>query len=151
RLSFLEQRGRCRLDLPDIDATHDTGAAAQPGRQHYAEGGVPVDIGRASVVELPPRIFRGRLVAMLFDTAKASLFPSAMTGIAELVSFYRQFQDLKVLVTGHTDTVGPASYNAFLSLDRARAISAFLRNRVADWMKFYAGTGASDPWGVRED
>jgi outer membrane protein OmpA-like peptidoglycan-associated protein len=113
--------------------------------------GLSVSVGGSSVVKLPTVAYRARLTGLLFDSERAFLLPSAMNGIRALKSFYDSYPDLKVLVTGHTDTMGPASYNMNLSLDRAKAVAAYLREEVEVWMKFYKGTGASTAWGVRED
>src|SRR5262249_6116345 len=115
-------------------------------------GGVKVSIGKSQSVEIPPRVFRGRLTGFLFDTDKTFLLPSAMTGIRGLKSFYDEHPGLAVLVTGHTDTVGGADYNLGLSSERAQMVAAFLENDVDTWMQRYASAGAhSRQWGTRED
>jgi len=50
------------------------------------------------------------------------VLPSAMNGIRELARFYQDHPGLKVLVTGHTDTVGSDSYNQALSIRRAQSV-----------------------------
>jgi hypothetical protein len=39
--------------------------------------GLQLQIGLPAQVQLPPRVFRGRLTGMLFDTDKAFLLPSS--------------------------------------------------------------------------
>ncbi len=107
--------------------------------------------GAAHRVKLPPRVMRGRLTGFLFDTNKTFILPAAMPGIRGLASFYAAHPGLKVLVTGHTDTVGPDGANLTLSDERAAAVAAFLTDQVDAWMKHYQGTPGSSRWGTRED
>lgn len=115
-------------------------------------GGVRVSIGRSQSVEIPPRVFRGRLTGFLFETDKTFLLPPAMTGIRGLKSFHDEHPGAAVLVSGHTDTVGSADYNLGLSSERAEMVAAFLQDDVDAWMQRYAAAGAhSRQWGTRED
>jgi outer membrane protein OmpA-like peptidoglycan-associated protein len=119
--------------------------------QKYSGKPLTVTIGQAATVELPPRVFRVRLTGMLFESDKAFLLPGAMHGIQSLVDYYAAHPNMAVLVTGHTDTVGPAGYNLLLSQERAEAIAFYLQDNVDEWMKWYSGRGGSQLWGVRED
>lgn len=107
--------------------------------------------GAAHTVKLPPRVMRGRLTGFLFDTNKTFILPAALAGIRGLASFYAAHPGLKVLVTGHTDTVGPDASNLSLSDERAAAVAAFLVDDVDAWLKHYQGTPGSSRWGTRED
>lgn len=107
--------------------------------------------GAAHTVKLPPRVMRGRLTGFLFDTNKTFILPAALTGIRGLASFYAAHPGLKVLVTGHTDTVGPDAANLTLSDERAAAVAAFLVDDVDAWLTHYQGTPGSSRWGTRED
>jgi outer membrane protein OmpA-like peptidoglycan-associated protein len=116
------------------------------------QSGVGITIGSPKTLTLPPRVFRGRLTGMLFDTDKAFLLPFALSAIKELKLFYDDHPGLSVLVTGHADRAGSADYNRDLSVERAESIEAFLQDRVDAWLAWY-GTGkpANKRWGVRED
>jgi outer membrane protein OmpA-like peptidoglycan-associated protein len=107
--------------------------------------------GGAHTVKLPPRVMRGRLTGFLFDTNKTFLLPAALAGIRGLADFCAAHPGLKVLVTGHTDTVGPESANLALSDERAASVAAFLIDDVDGWVKHYGGTPGSSTWGTRED
>ena len=91
---------------------------------------VSVTIDHKTVVELPPRVFRARLVGMLFETNKTFLLPSAMHGVRGLRRYYDQHPGLSVLVTGHTDTAGSTAYNQGLSDERATTVAAYLTEHV---------------------
>lgn len=58
----------------------------------------------------------------------------------ELTKFGR-FAEIKLYVIGHTDTMGKSDANRTLSLNRARAISAYLRKRGLTIPIFYEGFG----------
>ena len=147
----LPKSGECSLDLPDVKPAPKADPSAA-GRIRFVEGGVKVKIGAASVVEIPPRIRRGRLTGMLFETDKAFLKPEVMTGIRMLKKLYASFPDLVVLVSGHTDRVGDALHNRGLSEERADSVRHFLVDDAEEWMKWYAGKKPnSKRWGVTED
>ena len=46
----------------------------------YEGKAVSIHIGSATRIELPPLIYRGRLVGMLFDSDKTFLLPAAILG-----------------------------------------------------------------------
>jgi outer membrane protein OmpA-like peptidoglycan-associated protein len=114
--------------------------------------GIRLPTGERHVLTLSgSRVFRLRLIGLHFETDKTFLLPGAMPGIRKLKQLYEQHRGFKVLVSGHTDTVGSADHNVHLSEERARSIAAFLRDQVNEWMGFYAGRPHSLAWGVRED
>ena len=68
---------------------------------------------------------RGSLVTfgdVLFETGQAELRPGAYDNIARLAQFLRDNPDRKVIVEGHTDSTGSASFNQTLSQRRANAV-----------------------------
>jgi outer membrane protein OmpA-like peptidoglycan-associated protein len=117
----------------------------------YERKPIALATGDAHRVKLPPRVLRGRLTGFLFDTDKTFLLPSAVPGIKALKGFHDAHPGMKVLVTGHTDTVGPAAYNLGLSDERAAAVAAYLTDAVDTWMAWYGGGAHSKAWGTRED
>ncbi len=63
---------------------------------------------------------------ILFETGKADLMPGAMRTIDNLAEFLRKHSERKVLVEGHTDSVGGDTYNLGLSQRRADAAKTAL-------------------------
>lgn len=59
---------------------------------------------------------------ILFDTGKATLRPESEAAIAEVAKLMTANPALKLLVVGHTDTVGVFDQNMTLSSDRAGAV-----------------------------
>jgi outer membrane protein OmpA-like peptidoglycan-associated protein len=65
--------------------------------------------------------------------------------IADAVSRYGRFADLRLYIVGHTDTVGDTDANRELSLQRARVIAAYLRKRGLKLPIFFEGLGEQSP------
>jgi OOP family OmpA-OmpF porin len=72
---------------------------------------------------------RGMMVSVgdvLFQTGKADLKPGALQNLYRLVSFLKENPTRKVMVEGHTDSVGSSQSNQLLSERRAHAVADFL-------------------------
>jgi len=81
-----------------------------------------------------------------FDFDKFTLKPAGKAKLEDLVSKLSGTDIEVVLATGHTDSVGTASYNQRLSVRRANAVKAFLVSKgiPADRI-FTEGKGESKP------
>ena len=66
-------------------------------------------------------------VPFAFDSA--TLPASAGGALTDLAEVLARDSRTRVTVVGHTDAVGPADYNRRLSLERAQAVEAYLRER----------------------
>lgn len=66
---------------------------------------------------------------VLFDTGMATLKPGAYTTIDRLATVLKQAPDRKVLIEGHTDSVGTDEYNQALSQRRAASVQTALLER----------------------
>jgi hypothetical protein len=74
-----------------------------------------------------------------------------MNGIKAMVELYDSFPSGKLLIVGHTDTAGDDDYNLTLSLERAEAVKAYLKNDITEWEKWFADSKPEKKrWGVRE-
>jgi outer membrane protein OmpA-like peptidoglycan-associated protein len=114
--------------------------------------GLMLATGAKHVVALPPQVVRVRLTGMLFETDKSFLLPSSMPGIRRLKEIYDERPTLNVLVSGHADRAGSDAHNLTLSVERAQAVAAFLKDVVDDWLPRYGASGHTGAqWGVRED
>lgn len=80
-----------------------------------------------------PRVILARIKGMLFDTSKSFLLPNAIPHLPRLTALYQNGRDSKLLLVGHTDTTGDADVNDPLSLARAEAVAAFLRDDPEPW------------------
>lgn len=93
-----------------------------------------------------------RLSGMYFDTNKCFLLDDALPGLERLVALQAQNPGSPVLVVGHTDTSGDPAYNDTLSLERAQAVVAYLRDDVEAWLAWYDDSKpVKKRWGAVED
>lgn len=85
------------------------------------------------------------LVEFAFDSSKVR--ESAMDQIKDMAEFLKQHPQLNITIHGHTDSVGPADYNQWLSERRAKAVGDVLIERfgIAAHRVEYKGHGESQP------
>lgn len=72
----------------------------------------------------PPPPAPVKTFIVFFDFNKSNLTPEAVSVVGEAVRTAQQSQAVRILVTGHTDTVGSDSYNQALSERRASAVKS---------------------------
>ena len=75
------------------------------------------------------RTARGLVVTLedvLFEVNGADLQPGTQVELLRLVEFLKGNPDRKVLIEGHTDSIGDSEYNLQLSLLRAELVQSFL-------------------------
>jgi hypothetical protein len=114
-----------------------------PGRSLTAE--------EQGILVITKPLTRVRLIGMHFDVNKCFLRESAMKGIRQVVEIYQANPTGKLLVAGHTDTDGDEGFNLGLSLDRAEAVKAYLKDDVAAWEAWFGdGKSKEKRWGNGE-
>jgi outer membrane protein OmpA-like peptidoglycan-associated protein len=69
---------------------------------------------------------------VLFDTGEAQLKPGAIDTVGRLADFLREEEQRSVIIEGHTDSVGEASFNQALSHERALAVKSVLAEHGID-------------------
>jgi outer membrane protein OmpA-like peptidoglycan-associated protein len=72
---------------------------------------------------------RGMLVTLgdvLFESGRSEVKPGAQNSLGKLADFLKQYPTRHILIEGHTDNVGSASYNEALSQRRASAVERAL-------------------------
>jgi OOP family OmpA-OmpF porin len=77
-----------------------------------------------------PAIASGPVVleGLEFDTGKATLKQSAKDRLQQACEGMRRYPELRVEISGYTDTSGPAANNMTLSMARANAVKDFMVN-----------------------
>ncbi len=73
---------------------------------------------------------RGMLVTLgdvLFESGRAEVKPGAQNSLGKLADFLKQYPTRHILIEGHTDNIGSASYNENLSQRRASAVESALK------------------------
>jgi outer membrane protein OmpA-like peptidoglycan-associated protein len=63
---------------------------------------------------------------VFFEFDKYDLKPESKTSLNRLLKFLTENPNVNILISGHTDNVGSASYNQGLSLQRAKSVQTFL-------------------------
>lgn len=98
---------------------------------------------------------RGVVVTLgdvLFDTGKATLKPGAYPTIDRLANALKASADRKVLIEGHTDSVGSDEMNQSLSERRAASVQAALFERGVESSQISTiGKGESTPIASNDD
>jgi outer membrane protein OmpA-like peptidoglycan-associated protein len=126
-------------------------------------GQAPIDTSllseRLRTIVVQPWVVRVRLLGAYFDTNKCFLLPSAVTtasgGTSDMQAVRRHILEnprSTPLIVGHTDASGEPAYNDPLSLERADAVAAYLRNDADAWLSWYGATRPPEKrWGANED
>lgn len=92
---------------------------------------------------------RGTIVSLadiLFDFDEATLRRDVEFNLVKISTILNQFPEMRVLIEGHTDSVGTEEYNLGLSQRRAQAVQDFLISQDVDGMRMASeGYGESRP------
>ncbi len=67
-----------------------------------------------------------RLYGINFPSGKSTILPESFGLLSKVQKAIRDFPDRKIIIEGHTDSMGDDTYNMQLSLDRAKAVTAYL-------------------------
>jgi outer membrane protein OmpA-like peptidoglycan-associated protein len=149
RTSLSEQRERVRLDARtrEVDSARK---AAEFARMDTIDAKQKVGELQRQIAELNAKATeRGLVVTLgdvLFDTNKAELKSDAANNLAKLSAFLTQYKDRKVLIEGHTDSIGTDGYNLVLSQHRSDSVMAWLVSQGIDPARITAsGKGEGFP------
>jgi outer membrane protein OmpA-like peptidoglycan-associated protein len=83
---------------------------------------------------------------VLFDFNSAGLRSSSRNELRDMADVFNRYSDTTIVVAGHTDSVGSASYNKSLSNRRANTVSNYLENLGVRGSRLDAvGYGESSP------
>jgi len=89
---------------------------------------------------------------VLFDTGKATLKSGAYPTIERLASALKEVPARKVMIEGHTDSVGSDEFNMQLSQSRAQSVQAALLERGVQGQQIATiGKGESTPIASNDD
>jgi len=92
------------------------------------EGGL-VTVNAAALAGDISRTGHSAVYGIYFDTAKAVVKPESDPALQEIAKLLQENPDLKLLVVGHTDTVGSLAANMDLSKRRADAVMQALTGK----------------------
>ena len=92
---------------------------------------------------------RGTIVSLadiLFDFNKATLRREVEFNLVKIATILNQFQEMNIVIEGHTDSIGTEEYNLELSQRRAQAVHEFLVSQSVEAVRLSAeGYGESRP------
>lgn len=81
-----------------------------------------------------------------FASGSARLQPDSDFVLRQVVDIIERCPELRVQISGHTDSDGSNSYNQQLSEERARSVERYLVERGVDWRRLYTtGFGEDRP------
>jgi outer membrane protein OmpA-like peptidoglycan-associated protein len=63
---------------------------------------------------------------VFFDSGKATLKPESYPELDRLVNIMKQYPNLKIEISGHTDSKGSDVYNQKLSQQRSQSVSDYI-------------------------
>ncbi len=98
--------------------------------------------------ELPKAVakFTGVIRGIFFDFGKDSIRKQSTKTLAQAASLFKDYPELKVEISGHTDDVGKAEYNKDLSRRRAESVKRFLVDKGVDAGRITTrGAGPDEP------
>jgi OOP family OmpA-OmpF porin len=83
---------------------------------------------------------------VLFGFDRTDLTPAARTLLQDVAQSLKQRSDANsLLITGHTDSTGPAAYNQSLSEARAASVQRYLQEQAVNMRMRSQGQGESKP------
>jgi outer membrane protein OmpA-like peptidoglycan-associated protein len=119
-----EERNRILLESRESEA-RNAKTQAQAAQSELAQA-------RQEIQKLGAQTDRGLVMTLsdvLFDTGRATLKPGADRDLDRLAQALKDNPNTRVLIEGHTDSVGSEDYNQRLSERRAEAVGDALRMR----------------------
>jgi len=107
-------------------------AGARPG----SGASEPVEVGAYEVERVFAKALSARPIppksyTLYFESGGDEIVPESRTALETMLAEMSERKAVEVVITGHTDTIGPSGDNDRLSLDRARAIQTQLKDTLA--------------------
>jgi outer membrane protein OmpA-like peptidoglycan-associated protein len=99
-------------------------------------------------IELPPVIVGSKIALnnIFFDFDKATLRSTSNVELKNIMRFLNKYPNVRIEISGYTDSKGSIQYNVKLSQERAQAVVAYLTNKGIDGKRMVAkGYGESSP------
>ena len=128
-------------ETPETPATPEAAAAVQD--ETGPTGETEPETGSVTTPDANPADFQLRVIQFEFDdyslNNEATIFLNSLSG-------YLQANSKRVLISGYTDTYGPADYNLYLSQMRAKEVKKYLESKGIDSNRIESsGYGEADP------
>jgi OOP family OmpA-OmpF porin len=98
--------------------------------------------------ELPKEVakFAGVIKGIQFDFGKATIRKESNKTLDEAIQVLKQYGDLRIMISGHTDNVGEAATNIELSQQRAASVKEYMVSKGIDSGRIETrGAGPGEP------
>jgi len=96
--------------------------------------------------EVPRTIPRGVIRGIYFDLDRDTIKPRSRPVLDRAVAIFTEFPDVRVAISGHTDSTGAPAYNRYLSQRRASAVKRYLVEHGIDAARIETrGAGPDEP------
>jgi OmpA-OmpF porin, OOP family len=83
---------------------------------------------------------------ILFEFNKSELLQVSFSVLDQLVSYLNRYQNVNILIIGHTDNYGVDVYNQELSISRAKSVSDYLIDKgISNTRIQFKGMGCQEP------
>ncbi len=146
-----QDRERILLQAREREAQNAKTQAAVAQNQAAAAQGELADAQKELADLKAKQTDRGMVLTLgdvLFDTGRATLKPGADLNMDRLAKALQDNPSTRVIIEGHTDSVGGEDYNLALSERRAEAVASALRTRGVPADRFEVkGLGKALPGG----
>lgn len=108
--------------------------------------GEGTETGCPEIKEEDKEILTFAMQAIQFETGRATLKPASNNVLDQIVDILNRYPDYKCTVSGHTDSIGSAETNQFLSQNRAKTCYDYLISKgIAKDRLSFVGHGESKP------
>lgn len=127
-----EERQAVLIEAREREARLSAQRAEEAGQKADAAGARAQSLEQELADLKAKKTDRGIVLTLgdvLFDTGQATLKPGAYATIDRLADTLKEADDRRVLIEGHTDSVGSSEYNQSLSERRAGAVQTALLER----------------------
>jgi OOP family OmpA-OmpF porin len=97
---------------------------------------------------IPEKIkqFTGVIQGITFDNNKATIRPTSKPTLDSAVAVLKEFPQLRIAISGHTDNTGTRDKNVKLSQDRAESVKKFMVDQGIDASRIETrGAGPDEP------
>lgn len=142
------QPGLAPSGCPDPDPDRDgvKGANDQCPAEVETKNGFQDEDGCPDVLPEKVKKYSGVIPGIEFDLGKATVRPASLPTLDEAAGVLKEFAQLRVSISGHTDNVGDRQRNVDLSRQRADAVKAYLVSKgVAAERIETRGAGPDEP------
>jgi OOP family OmpA-OmpF porin len=102
--------------------------------------------GCPDVIPEKVKQFTGVIQGITFDNNKATIRPTSKPTLDSAVAVLKEFPQLRIAISGHTDNTGTRDKNVKLSLDRAESVKNFMVQQGIDASRIETrGAGPDEP------